>query len=435
MTTYLVLVRVVIVVLRRHAVATRATVALGVLVGVHHAIVVRSVCLLGSGVFGHAVLLLVVDLVVAGLVVGVVVARITSITGTIGVDLLLRLLLRLGRLLLLHLAKHADALLDEFGNRGRVVDVCGGAVDVQQARQAQNEHLALVLRAELLLQLDHADYDVFCDLLFIQVPEGRARIVHDGGKENLEQMLLQNRLDRKLGLALQSQKHSIENVDEEFIENISTLENLENNLQKDGTFGVISSDRRLSREQSFVCDSEQHLNLVSALHDPLPPVHQVPIQSIEKSVTESILVLLEHKFEAWEHFENYVRESICFANEVLQDYANVVFKRDLCRIYHVLEDWHQCLLVYMPMLLHHILILSCLLNQVEAFLNEHAAIFAGLIVGKLHSDSLRNSCDNLRLLIIDLFSVRLNKILNEVQVLVVLDVVNTLLDHFDHVWK
>lgn len=101
---------------------------------------------------------------------------------------------------------------------------------------------------------------------------------------------------------VQSENDSVKYALEELIEDIGALEYLKDNLQEDGTFGVISRYRRLRREQSFVRNPEQHLNLISVAHNPLASVHQVPIQSIQQSVTEGILILLEHKLEAREYF-------------------------------------------------------------------------------------------------------------------------------------
>ena len=89
------------------------------------------------------------------------------------------------------------------------------------------------------------------------------------------------------------------------------------------------------------------------------------------------------------------------------------------------------------MLLHHILILSSLLNQIEALLNKHPAILGLLRVrSELHGDPLSDCLNNHdSLLAINCLSVRLNEILYEVQILMILDILNALLDHLYHVWQ
>ena len=90
----------------------------------------------------------------------------------------------------------------------------------------------------------------------------------------------------------------------------------------------------------------------------------------------------------------------------------------------------------MAVLQHHALVLRGLLNQIKALLDKHPAVFRLLRVRrKLNSDSLGNCLQKHSQLAVDGLSIGLNEILNEIQVLVILDVLNALLDHFDHIWQ
>lgn len=87
----------------------------------------------------------------------------------------------------------------------------------------------------------------------------------------------------------------------------------------------------------------------------------------------------------------------------------------------------------MSILLHHVFVLCCLFNQIEAFLNKHAAALRFLVLCKFGSDPLCYRSDYGCLLRADCLTVRLNKVLDEVKILMILDVFNTLFNHSDHI--
>lgn len=101
-------------------------------------------------------------------------------------NLLLGFLFSLGSFLLLDLAKHLNALLDELGHRRRVIDVRRSALDIEQTRQTQNEHLLFVLGPELLLNTYEADDDILGQLLLIEILQSFQLIVNHSRKEHLQ---------------------------------------------------------------------------------------------------------------------------------------------------------------------------------------------------------------------------------------------------------
>ena len=120
-------------------------------------------------------------------------------------------------------------------------------------------------------------------------------------------MLFKHCFHWQLPLSIQSYYHFIKNIRKEFVQYIGSLKYLENNLQKDGALSVVGTDRRFSREHSLICYSHKHLNHISALCNPLIPIHQIPVHGVQQSVPKSILVLLKNKFQAREHLVNNIR--------------------------------------------------------------------------------------------------------------------------------
>jgi len=148
------------------------------------------------------------------------------------VDLLLRLLLGSGCLLLLDLVQHLQRFLDELGVGARVVDVGGSVGNVQEARQTNDEGLALVLRPELLFDVYQANDDVLGQGFLMQVLDCRRRVVHYGREEDLQQMLFQGWLHSEIRRSLESLDDAIQHIGEELVQDICILEYLENYLQE-----------------------------------------------------------------------------------------------------------------------------------------------------------------------------------------------------------
>jgi hypothetical protein len=160
-------------------------------------------------------------------------------------NLLLRLLFSLGCLLFLNFIKHSEALLNELSNGRWILDIYRCLFDIQDARQAKYEHFALVLRSEFLLQVYQTNNDFLSQLLLINIFQCYCWIVHDCGEENLKQMFLEDRLNRKLVGTLHSENDSVKYIFKKLIQHICPLEYLEHNLKEDCTLRIVRSNCRL----------------------------------------------------------------------------------------------------------------------------------------------------------------------------------------------
>jgi len=119
-------------------------------------------------------------------------------------------------------------------------------------------------------------------------------------------VLFQARLDWQFGSTLHSFKDSVKNILEVVIQQLRALENLENNLQENGTLSIVYCYVRLNRKQCLVSDLNQHPDAVWLLHNLLLTINHVVIERVHQGISKGVFVLDKHILHAWKHGENDV---------------------------------------------------------------------------------------------------------------------------------
>ena len=98
--------------------------------------------------------------------------------------------------------------------------------------------------------------------------------------------------------------HAFENSSKNFlevvIEDSSSLKDLENDLQENCSFGIIDCDIWLNTKHCLISNFDEHLKTRFLLHESISAINHVVVESIHKSIAESVLVFGENFLHARE---------------------------------------------------------------------------------------------------------------------------------------
>lgn len=189
---------------------------------------------------------------------------------------------------------------------------------------------------------------------------------------------------------LHSFDDSVHDIFEVTVQNITSLENLEDQLKENCTFSIVDSNAWFNTKESLVSHSDQHLDSTRLLHEFLRAIDQVAIDSLKKcTISKSILILHKDLFQGTKYFTNNFADLACFLDEVLDNIQNTVFKVDFGWVYHKLKNRNEESFEISGILGHQNFFLSNMDEDVDTLLTEDIGASARFLALKLYS---RNYC-------------------------------------------
>ena len=84
------------------------------------------------------------------------------------------------------------------------------------------------------------------------------------------------------------------------------MEDLENDLQEDGSLCVVDRNIWLCAEHGGISHLNQHLDAALISNHSISPIYQVIIQGIHERLSEAVLVLGEDSLQSWKDSEDDV---------------------------------------------------------------------------------------------------------------------------------
>ena len=84
------------------------------------------------------------------------------------------------------------------------------------------------------------------------------------------------------------------------------MEDLEDDLQEDGSLCVVDRNIWLCAEHGCISYLNQHLDAAGISNHSVSPIYQVIIQGIHESLSKAVLVLGKDRLQSWEDSEDDV---------------------------------------------------------------------------------------------------------------------------------
>lgn len=217
------------------------------------------------------------------------------------------------------------------------------------------------------------------------------------------------------------------------MEQIRSLEALEYDLKQNCSLRTVEGYWWLACVDCFISNLEQRSESFRASSKLVSSVEDVGVESAEKELTNTIFVLLEDLFEGGEDSEESVGYGFGPLHEVLEDLQDVVFKSDLRRVGHELEDGDEAGLQLSSEVLDIYFTFCKLLQNVDAPLYKDAASVGA--PRHVRGNSLDNRLSEVYDLIFDVRSEGAHKVPHEFEVVAVGNSLNALLNQLDKLWQ
>ena len=138
----------------------------------------------------------------------------------------------------------------------------------------------LIRVPKVLLELEYLHDHSLWHLFHLHILNSSRRIIIQSRQKHLQQMLLQTFLHGQLCSTIKPLQNLIHNIQEVVIQDICPLENLENDAQEDGTFGIVKGNVGFCAENGFDGDTNEHADRGAVFEETGTTVDHVVVKGV-----------------------------------------------------------------------------------------------------------------------------------------------------------